>query len=319
MQIGALGGVIRYGSSVSSGAGSAGSDQAESQSASVRPRIPFNLIPDITRRLSRSATIALLASPVGLIFIAVTRLLLISNYNISTALAVASSGGYVNTLLGSVLPVIPVLLPYLTLVLLLFNRTILGTLSLIATAIITPTALSGKTLALRQFAVDGGLFIAAAVFVIGLMLAIALLLAVVGIIRKFGGGAAMLPVLAIVVAARTLPRSIAIFACILLMPTVFALYPLPSKNSYYSELVRQPWLPDELITLASGRTIDGYVVSEDQDWVTILSDQDRRIYYYPPAQIKQRQVCQHPGDLVSAPLISLISAGAVAQSRLPQC
>jgi hypothetical protein len=261
----------------------------------------------------------LLASPIGLIFIAVTRLLLISNYNISTALAVASSGGYVNTLLGSVLPVIPVLLPYLTLVLLLFNRIILGTLSLIATAVITPTALSGKTLALHQLAVDGSLFIVVAVFIIVVMLAVALLLAVAGLIRKTRGGAALLPVLAIVVAARTLPRSIAVFACILLIPAVFALYPLPSKNSYYSELVRQPWLPDELITLASGHTIDGYVVSEDQDWVTILSDQDRHIYYYPPAQIKQRQVCQQPGDRISAPLVSLISASAVAQSRLPKC
>jgi hypothetical protein len=260
----------------------------------------------------------LLVSPLGLIFIAVTRLLLISNYNISTALAVASSGGYVNTLLGSVLPVIPILLPYLALVLLFFNRLILGALSLIATAIITPTALGGKTLALHQVGADAGLFVIIVVpAIVAVTLVVALLLVMFKVIPKLV--AVLLPVLALIVAARTLPRSVAVFTCLLLIPAVFSLYPLPSKNSYYSGLVRQPWLSDELITLASGHTIDGYIVSEDQDWVTVLNDQDRRIYYYPPDQIKQRQACQYSGDLVSAPLISLISSSAIARSRLPQC
>jgi hypothetical protein len=202
--------------------------------------------------------------------------------------------------------------------LLFFNRIILGALSLIATAIITPTALSGKTMALHQVAVDGSLFIIILILaIVAVTLVVALLLAVFKIIPKLA--AVLIPVIALLVAARILPRSVAVFACLLLIPAVFVLYPLPSKNSYYSELARQPWLPDELITLASGRTVDGYIVSEDQDWVTILNDQDRRIYYYPPDQIKQRQACQHSGGLVSAPLISLVSAGAVARSRLPQC
>ena len=309
--------VTRYSSSVSSDASSAGNDQAQSPRATARPRITFDLVPDITNRLSRSATIALLISPLGIIFIAVIRLLLISNYNISTALAIASSGGYVSTLLGSVLPAIPVLLPYLALVLLFFNRLTLSILALIATAFITPTAVSGRAEAFHQLAADVGLFILGAVAIIVLLLVIGLVLAAFKVIP--GLLALSLPMLAFFVAVRALPKSFAVFACILLLPAVFLLYPLPSKNSYYSELVRQPWLPEELITLTSGRAVDGYVVSEGQNWIVVLNDQNRRIYYYTPSQIKQRQVCQRSGSVISAPLVSLISVGTIDQSRLPGC
>jgi hypothetical protein len=84
--------------------------------------------PDLTRRISRSATIALLLSPAGLLLVSVIRLLLIADYNTTTALAIASSGGYVNTLFGSVMPIIPLLLPYIAMVLLFSGRVILGLL-----------------------------------------------------------------------------------------------------------------------------------------------------------------------------------------------
>src|SRR5437879_6278988 len=93
----------------------------DADSSFVRPWRGYDLIPDITGRLSKSATIALLLSPAGIILIAVIRLLIISNYNVTTALAIASTGGYINTLFGTVLPMVPVLLPYLALVLLLFS------------------------------------------------------------------------------------------------------------------------------------------------------------------------------------------------------
>lgn len=103
--------------------------QGQAQNSVESPGRPWTvneLLPDVTHFLSRSTTIALLLSPVGLILIAVMRLSVICNYNIATALAVASSGGYVSTLLGTVLPIVPVLLPYLALALLFFNRALLG-------------------------------------------------------------------------------------------------------------------------------------------------------------------------------------------------
>lgn len=60
--------------------------------------------------MSRRA-IALLLSPLGLVLISAGRLLIISDFNTTTATAIASSTGYVNTLLGSLIPLVPVLFP----------------------------------------------------------------------------------------------------------------------------------------------------------------------------------------------------------------
>ena len=76
----------------------------------------------VIRRIGRSATLALLLSPVGLLLISATRLLIVSYYNPATALAILSSGGYINTLLGTIMPMVPIFMPYLALVLLFFNR-----------------------------------------------------------------------------------------------------------------------------------------------------------------------------------------------------
>src|SRR5215470_11327627 len=106
------------------------------------------LTPDVTRRLSRSATIALLLSPAGILIVSVIRLLIIANYNTTTALAIASSGGYVNTLFGTVVPLIPIILPYVALVLLFSDRVILALLALLAVAFASPTAVSRTAAAL---------------------------------------------------------------------------------------------------------------------------------------------------------------------------
>ena len=62
------------------------------------------LLQAVADRLSRSATIALLVSPIGLLFVSAARLLIISDYNPATASAIVSSGGYVDALLGTVPP-----------------------------------------------------------------------------------------------------------------------------------------------------------------------------------------------------------------------
>lgn len=74
----------------------------------------------------------------GLLVISATRLLIISNYNATTATAVASSGGYVNTLLGSVIPLVPVTLPYLAVLLLGFRRILLASLTAVAALLVSP-------------------------------------------------------------------------------------------------------------------------------------------------------------------------------------
>lgn len=282
---------------------SPGPAQSEAGPAPGRSWRLSELVPDISRRLSRSTTIALLLSPFGILFIAVVRLLIISNYNTTTALAIASSGGYVNTLLGSVIPMLPVLVPYLALVLLFFNRVILGVLSLTAAALTSPTAIRGE--AFLRFLRENWHDMSRASGGIGLLVlagVVALLLLVLLITRGLG----------------LFARSLATICCIILLPVVLRLYPLPDSNSYYAHLVRQPWLPTESISLSSGDSVVGYILSEDQDWVTVLNDRDRHIYYYHADQIGQRQVCQSSAVPVTLPLISLLPQ-AVPPTSVPKC
>jgi hypothetical protein len=87
-------------------------------------------------------SIALLFSPIGLLLISATRLLIISDYNVTTAITVASSGGYVNTLLGAVIPLIPIFIPYIALILLLSGRFLLSIIAFIFTVFMAPTPIA---------------------------------------------------------------------------------------------------------------------------------------------------------------------------------
>lgn len=85
---------------------------------------------------------ALLLSPLGVLLISTGRLLIISNYNATTATTVVASTGYVNTILGSIMPLVPVLIPYVALLLLLFRQFTLSALTFIFSAFIAPTSLT---------------------------------------------------------------------------------------------------------------------------------------------------------------------------------
>ena len=94
----------------------------------------------------RAGTITLLVSPIGLLVISATRLLVISNYSTTTAAAVASSGGYVNTILGTLISsLVPLFLPYLALLFLLFRKPALSLLTFIAAIFVSPTRLAPLT------------------------------------------------------------------------------------------------------------------------------------------------------------------------------
>lgn len=84
----------------------------------------------------------LLLSPLGVVLISAGRLLIISNYNATTATTVASSTGYVNTILGSIIPLVPIFIPYMALLLLLFRQFTLSALTFVFSAFIAPTSLT---------------------------------------------------------------------------------------------------------------------------------------------------------------------------------
>ena len=93
----------------------------------------------------RRRWLALLLSPLGLVLISAGRLLIISNYSSTTATTVASSTGYVNTLLGSIIPLVPIFIPYVALLLLLFRQFTLSALTFVFAAFIAPTSLTLPT------------------------------------------------------------------------------------------------------------------------------------------------------------------------------
>jgi hypothetical protein len=92
--------------------------------------------------MMNSRSLALLLSPIGLLLISATRLLIISDYNTTTATTIASSGGFVNTLLGTIIPLVPTFIPYIALILLLYGRFILSIIAFLSAAFISPTPLT---------------------------------------------------------------------------------------------------------------------------------------------------------------------------------
>jgi hypothetical protein len=90
----------------------------------------------------RRRWLTLLLSPLGLVLISAGRLLIISNYNTTTATTIASTGGYINTLLGSIIPLVPIFIPYVALLLLLFRQFMLSALTFVFAAFIAPTSLT---------------------------------------------------------------------------------------------------------------------------------------------------------------------------------
>ncbi len=87
-------------------------------------------------------TFAWLLSPIGILLISAGRLIVVSDYNTTTAVAIASSGGYVSTLLGSLIPLVPIFMPYIALLLLLFRRFLLSILAFAFAVFITPAPIS---------------------------------------------------------------------------------------------------------------------------------------------------------------------------------
>jgi hypothetical protein len=87
-------------------------------------------------------SIAWILSPVGLLLISAGRLIIVANFNTTTAVTIASSGGFVNTLLGTVIPLVPIFMPYLALLLLLFRRFLLSVMTFVFAAFISPASVT---------------------------------------------------------------------------------------------------------------------------------------------------------------------------------
>jgi len=85
---------------------------------------------------------AFIGGPIGVLLISAGRLIIVANFNTTTAVTIASSGGFVNTLLGTVIPLVPVFMPYFALILLLTRHFLLSVLAFAFAAFITPTSIT---------------------------------------------------------------------------------------------------------------------------------------------------------------------------------
>src|SRR5215469_16305965 len=259
---------------------------------------------DVTGRLSRSATIALIASPVGLLLISVARVLIISNYDTTTASAIVSSGGYVDTLLGTTIPLIPIFLPYVALALLYFNRVILGILSLGTALVISPTTLTRVSI-VHLLKRDWNRIQHAS----GSMQAFMVIMAAVLL------GLLIFELLRL----NDLFKSLAVVVSIVAIPIFVVIYPFPIGSQFYSELIRQPWLPANTITLRSGQEFTGYILSDDPSSVAVLSEASRTVTYYPPDDIAKMRLC-HMGQASSArPLFTVAPGTRTRLVPTPEC
>ena len=113
-------------------------------------------------------------------------------------------------------------------------------------------------------------------------------------------------------------RAVATIACIALIPFVSQSYPLPVGKSFYADLIRQPWLPAEMITSTSGQSIVGYVLADSGTTLTVLMDDNRAIYYYPDTTVTKRQICEIGQAGKMQPLIVILPAGT-GPSQTPEC
>jgi hypothetical protein len=251
-------------------------------------------MPDWMQFLLRP-TIALLLSPLGLVLIAATRLLIISDDRPATASAIASSGGYFNVLLGTLIPLVPIFIPYVAVLLLIFRRFLLSALAFMAAAFISPVRLYrpvSSILPTTQTAAWHDLLnwinankvaTAALVFILACILVTWI---------TSSSGFQWFSFLWIVVAA------------IIFLPIVAPIYPIPRAVGFYVTMLRQPWLPSERITLTSGQVEYGYTLATSGGWFVMLTAGSRTIRYIPAREVATRVVCQQLEESFS-PLIPL--------------
>jgi len=253
----------------------------------------------------------ILVTPVGLALLSAVRLLIISNYNVTTAVAVAESGGYVNTFLGSLIPLVPAFLPYLALGFLVFRRFILCALTIVATALISPVVARPSVVTLGYFdnywfsafrSIFGHVPDALPAIIVGIfIISIWWLIMPPGVLTGW---------------VYTLVATLwACAAFVTLLPYLLIAYPAPSRQTLASYL-RQPWLTAEQITVDPSKIYQGYVLSSDDQWMTVLLYQSRTIAYFRADSVTARIVCEPPAKPSPSPLVRLINAESPS---LPGC
>ena len=282
-------------------------------------------------RLSR-LVMTLVLSPVVIVVAAGVRLLLVANYDVPTAIEIASSVGVTGTLLGTIVPLLPPFLPLFCLILLFLRKWLSLVLAVLATSLVSPVALP----------VDKGFVNAWNTFYSGLLAkavqfdfyaiwnnwpfaiacaGVALFVILLdppdsdSILRRFLA-VAIIP-MAILSAlflqsSYSVPRGLAA----MLSPVG---YVSDLDNDTVSYLLRRPWVPVELIRLSPDGVVVGYTLSTQDGWFVVLKERDRSIEFISADTVESRSVCIIDPDIQVAKLVPAIPLQGVNINRPRLC
>lgn len=301
--------------------------------------------PPTSKRMSNAVRIAIL-SPGVLLFISAVRLLIIANYDPTTASAIASSSGIVGTLLGTLIPIVPALLPLLVLAFIVFpfRKPLLLLLAVIGTALVSPAYATLKEAWLatvNQFIAFGHAFAvfghalsmnhpkliwdafglswlhdrAALIFGAAAVLAIAYDNRE-RLLSNYSFNKSKLEdsiVKALIISVGLLiPAALIYVFYSALFFFATTIYHIPYSINKIAPIASQPWLPSEKVTLKSGSTFVGYTLNAGDVWQVFLQERNRTIDYFHSGDVVSRTLCQLPEAQRPnrSPLIKLINAPA---------
>ncbi|MBW0103661.1 hypothetical protein [Pseudonocardia sp. KRD291] len=258
-----------------------------------------------------------LLSPIPILLIASARLLVVTNYDTTSAVALASGGGLVETLIGTVIPLLPPYLPVATIFFLVNRNGQLAAISAALTIIISPAYVdigAGlrstwddlKQLWVLLWARDWSALWESQRLVV-VVAGIAAILGLIWWVRSLTGWQ-FVRRLTVVIAVVPIVASGMLF--------VDAVYRVPFDVNYLSRVARTPWTPAEIVTTRTGQIGVVYVMSISNGWFVVMRNFDRSIEYVKADQVTARRVCAVYDETEPLPLI--IPRGA-RQHTAPPC
>lgn len=307
-------------------------DTAETTTAG--PRVaPTSSIPAtenrrelVSGRLAHSLTVlaqTVTLSAVLITVVTVARLLIVSNYQVPTASAVAQTLGPVPTLTGSILPIFGAVLPLCAMLLVALTAVapfLLGlgstarlmfaaTLTALATMTVTPTAVTMEE-AIRNLQATGSVVLTVVSWgdylPVGLAAAV---IFIVGLVRsETVAGFSFVRYLVLTVIGTTV---VSVFALV-----AYDAYPPAIRIGDIPQALGRMWLPAERIAVTNRQVRVGYVLSSTEVWTTVLWEDDRTIGLLPSDQVAARSVCRL-GPVDELPLISRAERPPTIASCLP--
>jgi hypothetical protein len=261
---------------------------------------------------------ALIASPIAVLLFSGARLLIVSNYNTNSALALAAAGGVVGTILGTILPLLPPYLPAIAIIFAIFRKVGLTLLAVVSAILITPAYAAARTAIMHTMvqAMDLAAVIRrlqdqahspSELFnALGELFRIAPFVIVVvalGMLVSFAGSSQADGFLGFLI------RFISglFFAGIGAFMVLFVqnAYRVPAPDyAHISQALRRPWVPSEVVTFKTTTPRVGYVISVKDRWFVIMNEGDRSVESFHDDEVVRRRGGKLGDDTFPFPLLA---------------